>query len=312
MIWHSLLLTLTLTAAEAGGNLSPEDKADLKLLFPDETALSEKLDRWVLVTGDFDKYQGTQFQPTDPAAWRITATDRGNVFEQFAASKYQPPHRSPFNIALLKREAVEDFVFTAHLKSTTRDYGHRDMCLFFGYQDPAHFYYVHLGKKADPNSNQIMIVNDAPRTKITKKESPGTDWDDQWHLVKIVRRTADGVDRGVFRRPENARADGRGQDVSLGPSRHRLVRRHGHVGRRETAGHPPLDALSSEAWLFRLPRRGLSFKLRTANQLSQGRNVVQVPLGKRKQRTNARMAQAVPCGSTPLYTTANWPAQTRG
>ena len=26
---------------------------------------------------------------------------------------------------------------------------------------------------------------------------------------------------------------------------------------------------------------------------------------------NARIAQAVPCGSTPLYTTANWPAQTR-
>jgi len=192
MIWHSLLLTLTLTAAEAGGNLSPEDKADLQKLFPEGTTTSEKLDRWVMVTGDFDKCEGRQFQPTDPAAWRITATERGKVFEQFAQSKYQPPHRSPFNIAWLKDVVVEDFVFTAHVKSTTRDYGHRDMCLFFGCQDAAHFYYVHLGKKADPNSNQIMIVNNAARVKITKKESPSTDWDDQWHVVKIVRRTSDG------------------------------------------------------------------------------------------------------------------------
>jgi hypothetical protein len=163
MIWHSLLLTLMLTVAAADGSLSPEDKADLELLLPKGTATSEKLDRWVMVTGDFDKYQGRQFRPTDPAAWRIVATDRGKVFEQFAQSKYQPPHRSPFNIALLEHEVVEDFVLTAHLKSTAREYGHRDMCLFFGYQDPAHFYYVHLGKKADPNSNQIMIVNNAPR-----------------------------------------------------------------------------------------------------------------------------------------------------
>ncbi len=192
MIWHSLLLTLTLTAAEAGGNLSPEDRADLVRLFPDGAGASESLDRLIWVTGDFDTYEGRQFQPTDPAAWRITATDRGKVYEQFARSKYEPPHRSPYNIALLKDVVVEDFVLTAHLKSTTRDYGHRDMCLFFGYQDPAHFYYVHLGKKADPNSNQIMLVNNAPRIKITKKESPGTNWDDRWHEVKIVRRTSDG------------------------------------------------------------------------------------------------------------------------
>ena len=153
MIWQSLLVTLLLTAAEAGGNLSPEDQADLKRLFPGESPIAQKPDRVLRVTVDFEKHAGRQFQPTDPAAWRITATDRGTVYEQFKGSKYQPPHRSPFNIALLKDAVVEDFVFTARVKSTTRDYGHRDMCLFFGYQDPAHFYYVHLGKKADPNSN---------------------------------------------------------------------------------------------------------------------------------------------------------------
>jgi hypothetical protein len=67
------------------------------------------------------------------------------------------------------------------------------MCLFFGYQDPAHFYYVHLGKKADDHANQIFIVNSAPRTKISTKTTEGTDWNDDWHRVKVVRRVADGT-----------------------------------------------------------------------------------------------------------------------
>ena len=66
------------------------------------------------------------------------------------------------------------------------------MCLFFGYQDPAHFYYVHLGKKTDDHANQIFIVNGAPRQKISMKTSGGTPWDDEWHPVKVVRRIRDG------------------------------------------------------------------------------------------------------------------------
>ena len=37
----------------------------------------------------------------------------------------------------------------------------------WGWQDPARFYYVHLGEKPDPHSSQVFIVNDAPRTAIT-------------------------------------------------------------------------------------------------------------------------------------------------
>src|SRR3984893_14430006 len=62
------------------------------------------------------------------------------------------------------------------------------MCLFFGYQDPAHFYYVHIAKKADDHANQIFIVNGAERKKISTKSTAGTPWDDKWHDVKIVRK----------------------------------------------------------------------------------------------------------------------------
>jgi len=153
---------------------------------------AEKPDWPLLFSDDFEK-GADRWQPTDPQAWKIAETDRGKIYSQFKGSKYAPPHRSPYNISLVKDVIVGDFMLTVKAQSTCRDYGHQDLCLFFGYQDPAHFYYVHLGKKADPNSNQIMIVDGAPRKMITKKGTSGTPWDKGWHEVKIVRRVQDGT-----------------------------------------------------------------------------------------------------------------------
>jgi hypothetical protein len=132
--------------------------------------------------------------PTDPNAWKVKKTEEGTVYSQFQKrSRFEPPFRSPYNISLLKGHAVGDMTFEAKVRSTHPDYGHRDVCLVFGYQDPSHFYYVHLGKQADAHANQIFIVNEAPRTKISLTSTDGTDWDDAWHQVKVVRRTADGT-----------------------------------------------------------------------------------------------------------------------
>lgn len=164
------------------------------LLLPGAAAVAaEKTDLPPLFEDDFEK-GADRWEPTDLKAWRIVQTDRGKVYNQFQNSKYRPPHRSPYNISLVKGVQVGDFVLTVKVQSTNKGAGaHRDMCLFFNYRDPAHFYYVHLGKRPDPNSSQIMIVNDAPRKMITKNKSPGIPWDDKWHRVKIVRRTADGT-----------------------------------------------------------------------------------------------------------------------
>jgi hypothetical protein len=157
-------------------------------------ALAADQPKLPLVAEDDIEKGADRWQPTDPAAWRIVQTDSGKVYNQFQNSHYNPPYRSPLNIALLKDVLVGDFVLTVKVESTHKGAGaHRDMCLFFDYQDPAHFYYVHLGKRPDPNSSQIMIVNGAPRVKITKNDTPGVPWDDAWHRVKIVRRTADGA-----------------------------------------------------------------------------------------------------------------------
>jgi hypothetical protein len=135
----------------------------------------------------------SNWEPTDPKCWKVAEADGNKFFSQFEKCKYAPPYRSPLNFALLKDVTVGDFVLEAKCRSTVKDYGHRDMCLFFGYQDPAHFYYVHLGKQTDDHANQIFIVNGAPRTKISTKTSTGTNWTDNWHHVKIVRRAADGT-----------------------------------------------------------------------------------------------------------------------
>ncbi|MEX0641400.1 MAG: hypothetical protein WD468_01800 [Pirellulales bacterium] len=134
----------------------------------------------------------------DPAAsvWKIIQPGGpGNhVLRVTAGSTYRPKYRSPYSIALLKDVSVGDFILKARVQSTnTKAGGHRDLCIFWGYQDPNHFYYVHLGAKADPHACQIFIVNDAPRKMITVDQAEGTPWDDDWHNVKVVRRVADGT-----------------------------------------------------------------------------------------------------------------------
>lgn len=136
----------------------------------------------------------SEWEPTDGKAWKITEIDGNPVYENLGGSKYDPPYRSPKNISLRKNKIVGDFVLTAKVQTTKEAYGHRDMCLFFGYQDPANFYYIHLGEKKDPHANQIFLVNEAPRIAISEKASDGTPWKDgTWHDVKVVREVDSGL-----------------------------------------------------------------------------------------------------------------------
>lgn len=152
-----------------------------------------ELDELPLVFSDRFENGMVNWTPTDPAAWAVVEVDGTHVLSLQKQSDYQPPHRSPVNFALLEEVPVEDFELTAKVRSTVKDYDHRDMCLIFGYQDAAHFYYVHFGKRADDHANQIFIVDGAPRTKISTKTSEGTPWDDAWHNVKLVRGVATGT-----------------------------------------------------------------------------------------------------------------------
>ncbi len=150
------------------------------------------LGRPLLVSEDFESGDVSHWAPADPKAWKLIEQDGNKVFQQFAQSKVENPVRSPFNRCILKELTVGDCVLDVKLQSTARDYPHRSLCLFFGFQDPSHMYYVHFGQKTDDHANQIFIVNNEPRKKISTKTTPGTAWDDQWHHARIVRDVASG------------------------------------------------------------------------------------------------------------------------
>ncbi len=136
---------------------------------------------------------------TDAAAWKIVKEDANQVFALHKSSDYKPPVRSPHSIARIKDLKVSDFVLEAKMKQTGKEYGHRDMCLFFGYQDPAHFYYVHIATKADAHANSIFLVNNEPRVSIAKTRTDGTDWGGPvYHKVRIERDTKAGTIKVFF------------------------------------------------------------------------------------------------------------------
>ncbi len=149
---------------------------ELKLVFADD--FEKKSDRW---------------ETTDDAAWRYDKNDGNSVFGlNRRKSDYKPPVRSPYNIALIKDLQVEDFVVTFDVRSTKDTGNHRDCCVFFCYQNPQQFYYVHLGAKPDKHSGQVMIVDQKPRLALTKNENLVA-WTDDWHKVKLVRDSKKGL-----------------------------------------------------------------------------------------------------------------------
>ncbi len=134
-----------------------------------------------------------KFDFTDPKAWGLVEEEDNTVLALQRASKYTPPVRSPVNIAWVKDLEVDDFVLDVRAKQTGREYGHRDLCLFFGRQDASKFYYVHLASVADEHANSIFLVNDKPRVSIAEQRTDGTTWTADYHHIRLVRDTQAGL-----------------------------------------------------------------------------------------------------------------------
>jgi hypothetical protein len=150
-----------------------------------------------VLTEDFSEDKG-RWRTIDPSSWEWSTIDGESVLAiRRRESNYQPKVRSPLHLALLQGPPVDDFLLRFRVRNLEDTGGHRDCCVFFGYQDPEHFYYVHLGAKPDPASGQIMIVDGAPRRPLTdnKKEVP---WSDGWHWVQVERNVKSGTIRVYF------------------------------------------------------------------------------------------------------------------
>jgi hypothetical protein len=144
-----------------------------------------------------------KWEPMDPTAWKIATEGDAKVLAMHKDSKYRPKVRSPHNYGLVKDLCVGDFVMDLKMQSMTKNYGHRDLCLFFGHQDPSHFYYVHMALRADAHAHSVFIVNGKARKTLIPDigkdiggevyRTKGLVWGDGWHNVRLVRKVDSGL-----------------------------------------------------------------------------------------------------------------------
>ncbi len=141
------------------------------------------------------------FVLTDASAWKVgKEKDKENLaLELVKQSQYTPKHRSPLNIALIADKMFGDFILEVDLSQTGKEYGHRDMCIFYGLKDPEHFYYTHIATKGDDHAHNCFIVNDAPRIKFAKETTTGVNWGlGVWHKVRLERKASEGTIKVFF------------------------------------------------------------------------------------------------------------------
>jgi hypothetical protein len=179
----SRLIPAIVLCFAACARLSPASAGD----FPAPEGLK------LVYSHDFEDQQTARYQPTDDSAWKLINQNGNHVLALTKRnSSFNPPFRSPLNRTLIRNLELSSFVMDIRFQSTIPDYGHRDLCLFFGWQDDAHLYYVHFGKQADDHANQIFIVNSAARKKISLTSTTGTPWTDNWHQARIRRDAESG------------------------------------------------------------------------------------------------------------------------
>ena len=152
----------------------------------------------VYIQNFYDPESMSEFQFTDKKIWKIEKQQRENAapqayLEHFARAKYKYKVRSPYNISLIATQKFGSFILDVDMLQTGKNYGHRDMCIFYNFQNRSQFYYTHIAATTDPHAHNIFIVNEKPRTSISKTTTKGHDWGSkQWHHVRLIRDIESG------------------------------------------------------------------------------------------------------------------------
>ncbi len=163
------------TIASPAGGAEPGSRipAEFKLLFEESFDAPASIER---------------FEFSDAKAWRWSDQGKtGGAIELHKQSEYKTTHRSPFNLAMIRNTDFGDFVMELDMKQSGKEYGHRDMCLYFCFQEPQKFYYTHLATSPDANAHNIFIVNDAPRKSFAPISPKGIDWGNDWQHIRLER-----------------------------------------------------------------------------------------------------------------------------
>ncbi len=136
------------------------------------------------------------FTFSDERAWKHGSEGTRGYLDLEGGSRYKPRHRSPRNIALIDDLLLGDFVLEAAAWQTGREYGHRDLCIFFGFEGPNRYYYAHLAAEPDDRAHNIFLVDNADRAPMGAIPDTGVDWGRGWKRVRVERQ--DGALRVYF------------------------------------------------------------------------------------------------------------------
>ncbi len=142
-----------------------------------------------LTTFDFEDGNTEGLQPNFPDGWQVTDLEGSKVYALTAPGE-SGEVAAPKSWSVLTDRDVSSFEFSGRLKCMAEiDNPNRDLCIFFHYLDPTHFYYVHFSASSDERHNIIGLVNGADRIKINV-EPPGLSvfrlTDREWHTFKVT------------------------------------------------------------------------------------------------------------------------------
>jgi hypothetical protein len=143
----------------------------------------------LLARSGFETGRAEGWQSNDPSHWRVLKKDGEMVYELTAAGE-QGRVRAPTSWSLWSGHDLTSFELRGRLRCYTDPANtKRDMCLFFHFQDPTHFYYVHFAGSSDDVHNIIAVVNGADRVKINAEPAGASRarlTDSAWHVFKLT------------------------------------------------------------------------------------------------------------------------------
>jgi hypothetical protein len=143
----------------------------------------------LLAECDFENGSAEGWKPNDPSHWRVVNDDGSMVYELTAPGE-PGAVRAPTSWSLWAGHDVMSFEFSGRVRCHTDPAtAVRDMCIFFHFQDPTHFYYVHFAGSSDEVHNIIGLVDGTDRVKINAEPPGGSVFrliDREWHAFKVV------------------------------------------------------------------------------------------------------------------------------
>ena len=143
----------------------------------------------VITNYNFEDGKTEDWQPNFTDSWEVTDLNGTKVYaltEQGESGEVAAPK----SWSVIAGHDMTSFEFSGRLKCLAEiDNPNRDLCIFFHYQDPTHFYYVHFSASSDERHNIIGLVNGADRIKINVEPAGSSIFrltDKEWHTFKVT------------------------------------------------------------------------------------------------------------------------------